>query len=77
LTRSDADARSHLVVSAASVWELAIKQAKGKLEVPEGRLELLLDADLELLPVSPLHVLSAAQLPAIHGHDALNPAHMC
>jgi PIN domain nuclease of toxin-antitoxin system len=61
------DARNHIVLSAASVWELAIKQTKGKLEIPEGRLESLLDADLELLPVRPEDALRAARLPAIHG----------
>lgn len=65
--RAIADARNHLVVSAASVWELAIKQGQGKLEVPEGRLESLLDADLELLPMSPAHALAAGRLPPRHG----------
>lgn len=65
--RAIADTRNHVALSAASVWELGIKQAKGKLAIPDGRLESLLDADLTLLSVSPAHALAAARLPAIHG----------
>ncbi|MGK2938913.1 MAG: type II toxin-antitoxin system VapC family toxin [Solirubrobacteraceae bacterium] len=65
--RAIADARNHVVLSAASVWELTIKQAKGKLVIPDGQLEWLLDTDLTLLAMSPAHALRAARLPPIHG----------
>ena len=54
------------LVSAASVWEIGIKQAAGKLTGPDD-LESELDANaLEELPVTARHALRAAVLPARH-----------
>jgi len=61
------DPRNHLAVSAASLWELAIKQAKGKLSLPPGSLESVLEADYQRLPITAEHGIAAARLPPHHG----------
>jgi PIN domain nuclease of toxin-antitoxin system len=53
-------------VSAASVWEIAVKTAAGKLRAPED-LEAQLEASRFLeLPVTIAHARAAAILPALH-----------
>lgn len=52
-----------LLVSAASVWEMAIKSSAGKLEVPEPILELLEQHGFETLPVTAAHAWEVASLP--------------
>lgn len=64
--RAITDARSHVLVSAATIWELAIKQARGRLALTSADLDALLEADFELLPISPQHALAAARLPPHH-----------
>lgn len=61
-----ASGRDRLVVSAASLWELAIKQQKGRLPLTDAQLDLLLHADFELLSVTGAHALAAARLPQHH-----------
>jgi PIN domain nuclease of toxin-antitoxin system len=65
-----ADGSSELFVSVASIWELAIKQAKGDLDVPTG-IEAFIDERIrrnrwQELPIDRRHVLRAAGLPGIH-----------
>lgn len=61
---------SELVLSVASVWELAIKVNLGKVNLPRGvsnaRDEFLLQAGAEELPICSAHALAAAQLPRLH-----------
>ena len=59
-----------LFLSAASVWEVVLKHAKGKLSLPEppdayvpSRMSFL---GIRSLPVSQAHVLQVAALPAHH-----------
>ena len=47
--------RPALVVSVASLWEIAIKRAKGKLRAPDDLPDRLAQAGIELLPVSASH----------------------
>lgn len=54
------------LLSAASVWELAIKHQSGKLELPEGYFDDLLAADLRVLTMTEQHALAAARLPLHH-----------
>ncbi|MES2393605.1 MAG: type II toxin-antitoxin system VapC family toxin [Acidobacteriota bacterium] len=65
------DGGNSLVVSTASVWELSIKVAKGKLALPGGSVrELLEQLDLlgvALLPVGREHILRTEVLPHLHG----------
>lgn len=64
--RAITDSRSHVLVSSATIWELAIKQARGRLALSSADLDALLEADFELLPISPQHALDAARLPPHH-----------
>ena len=58
------DAR--VLVSAASIWEIAIKQALGKLRAPESVVDLLPQEGFEELVVSGAHAQAAARLPPLH-----------
>ena len=57
-------------VSAASVWEIAIKVALGKLDDRDGavpRLPLILvERGMIALPIMPAHAIEAADLPPVH-----------
>jgi PIN domain nuclease of toxin-antitoxin system len=54
-------------VSAASVWEIAIKRASGKLEVPDDLLEKVAAAGFGELSVTFEHATRAGALPLHHG----------
>jgi PIN domain nuclease of toxin-antitoxin system len=65
--RGATTASGRLVVSAASLWEIAIKRSVGKLRVPADlsrRLAAL--RQVELLPISPLHAEAVGELPWHH-----------
>jgi PIN domain nuclease of toxin-antitoxin system len=47
--------RPRFVVSAASIWEISIKAAKGQLRAPADLPRRLLGQGFELLPVTPEH----------------------
>lgn len=55
-----------VVVSAASAWEIAIKQALGKLDGPDDLEAEIASNDLTPLPISLRHALAAGSLPAHH-----------
>ena len=70
----NADARSAIVdplndvfVSAASVWEIAIKRSLGRLEAPDNLGEEVRKAGFIELPVTIRHGELAARLPPHHG----------
>lgn len=63
------DASNRLVVSAASVWELAIKSAKGKIDVPDDFLAALEEEQIEVLDVRYDHAWRVADLPAGRHQD--------
>jgi PIN domain nuclease of toxin-antitoxin system len=52
--------------SAASVWEVAIKRAVGRLEVPEDYLEAVDASDIQLLSITGEHAAAAGALPRHH-----------
>lgn len=56
-----------LFFSVASVWELAIKQALGKLELPDSLLGTLRAEGFSELEISSDHALRAGALPRHHG----------
>ncbi len=57
----------HLVaVSAASVWEIAIKRALGKLHAPDDVPAALRENDLDALPITVDHAALAGSLPRHH-----------
>lgn len=58
--------RNQVLVSAASMWEISIKQAKGMLEAPEDLEALVEDEGFTKLPISLFHGQQAGKLPEIH-----------
>jgi PIN domain nuclease of toxin-antitoxin system len=55
------------LVSAVSVWEVAIKYRRGKLPVsPTTLLECVRSAGLRTLPIQPEHTAATAELPDHH-----------
>ena len=54
------------MISAASVWEIGIKQALGKLKVPESILPVIQDEGFEELPITGQHAELASRLPNHH-----------
>ena len=65
VSQAIADPDNRVWVSAASVWEVGIKQSLGKLAV-RGDLDALVDEDFEHLPITFAHARLAAQLPRHH-----------
>ncbi len=61
-----ADETNQVLLSAAVVWEVAVKRSLGKLEVTEKYLSLLLGAGAQPLPVSIDHAAAVEQLPWHH-----------
>lgn len=55
-----------VIVSAASVWEIEIKRANGKLEAPDGLVDAIAAAGFGAIPVTPADATRAARLPPHH-----------
>jgi PIN domain nuclease of toxin-antitoxin system len=53
-------------VSAATIWEVVIKQAIGKLKEPADLPERVRDSGFRELPITSEHAIVAGRLPAIH-----------
>jgi PIN domain nuclease of toxin-antitoxin system len=53
-------------VSAATIWEIAIKQALGKITAPADLPERVRDSGFRELPVDFAHAIAAGRLPPIH-----------
>ena len=64
--RAIAEGRNPVFVSAAAVWEIAIKKARGKLEAPDNLGEVLEQERFQPLPITIPHTLALASLPSIH-----------
>lgn len=60
------DDTNRVLLSAAVVWEVAVKRSLGKLVLPEEYLRLLLDAGVQGLAVSVDHAAAVARLPWHH-----------
>lgn len=52
-----------IVVSAASVWEMAIKSGLGRLEVPDNLLDVLDEQGFRTLSISASHAWAVQELP--------------
>ena len=61
-----ADPTNLVAVSAASVWEIAIKCAIGKLRAPDDVPTLLRDSEFDALPITVDHARIAGSLPRHH-----------
>lgn len=68
LTAGQAQAirKGEIYLSSASVWEIGIKRAMGKLDVPDDLFEIAVDAGCRPLPISWTHAAAAAALPLHH-----------
>lgn len=68
LTTAQAEAifQGEVYLSSASVWEIGIKRAIGKLDVPDDLFEIAVDAGCRPLPISWTHAEAAAVLPLHH-----------
>ena len=60
-----ADPQHAAIVSAASVWEISIKQANGRLDAPVDLLAAIAD-DFATLPMTAGHAMAAGRLPPHH-----------
>ena len=72
--------KSEIVVSAASMWEMTLKNAKGKLPLPQGSLTEQLEAQgFVLLPILPRHIEASRSLTCTHADpfDRLLIAQAC
>ena len=61
------DPDNDVYLSAASVWEIVIKQALGRLHAPEPASVAALRLGLEPLPITFEHAEATAALPPMHG----------
>ena len=61
-----AEPANHVYVSTASLWELEIKAALGKLRFDGDLLSEIHAAGMDWLPVQAAHARAAARLPAHH-----------
>jgi len=60
-------AKSEIVVSAASLWEMVLKNAKRKLPLPQGTITEQLEAQgFVLLPILPRHIEAVRGLTCAH-----------
>jgi len=73
LTRSQRDlildARNEILVSVASLWEIAIKTSIGKLAITRSMTEIftqLQAQSIDILQIEPGHILQVASLPFLH-----------
>jgi PIN domain nuclease of toxin-antitoxin system len=59
-------AENRIVVSAAVIWEVAIKRRLGKLDAPPNLLDYLDQAGVDLLPITARHADRVGTLPLHH-----------
>ena len=60
------DPGNRVFISAASVWEIELKRAKGKLEVPDAYWPMLAAEGFEELSVTAKHARATSALPPHH-----------
>jgi PIN domain nuclease of toxin-antitoxin system len=60
------DERNEVAVSAASVWEIAIKRSLGKLSIPDGWAAALRSLGFDPMPVTAIHAAAVERLPWHH-----------
>ncbi len=65
-TRATIESADEAYLSAVSVWEIVIKQARGRLDLPVGFVDALLQ-DFTELPLRSDHALEGRSLPRFHG----------
>ena len=60
------DERNRVVVSAATVWEIAVKRSVGKLTIEDGWSRALTRLGFDALPVTSIHAEAVEHLPWHH-----------
>jgi PIN domain nuclease of toxin-antitoxin system len=60
------DGQNDVFLSAASIWEIAIKHSLGRLQIPEPASAAGVRLGFEPLPISFAHAEAAALLPPLH-----------
>src|SRR5438093_8868214 len=60
------DHEPDVYVSCATIWEVATKQAIGKLKAPADLPERVRDSGFRPLPITADHAIAAARLPLVH-----------
>jgi PIN domain nuclease of toxin-antitoxin system len=63
---SVADPANDVIVSAATIWELEMKRALGKLQAPDDLIELLDAEEFDCIPILGDDAIAAARLPMHH-----------
>lgn len=53
-------------ISVATLWELAVKEAAGKISAPPGFPELIRGVGFDIIDIGVEHTIRAARLPLIH-----------
>ena len=61
-----ADGKNLVFVSAVVIWEIRIKQALGKLQIPKNFRKVLGDQPFEMLDITVEHAHAVGDLPAHH-----------
>ena len=61
-----ADPDNHILVSAVSAWEVAVKAAIGKLDAPDGLIDVVEESGLAWIPIVPRDAYAAGGLPFHH-----------
>lgn len=65
-TKQQLDDEPAVYLSSATVWEIAIKQAIGKLIEPDDLPEIVVDAGFRPLSITAEHAVVAGRLPPLH-----------
>lgn len=65
-SRSIADPRSDVLVSAATVWEIEVKRVAGRLRAPTELVDAIRQSGMDTLPVTAPDAVTAAGLPMHH-----------
>jgi PIN domain nuclease of toxin-antitoxin system len=60
------DERNSVALSAASVWEIAIKRSLGRLSIGDGWARALMRLDFDPMPVTAVHAEAVESLPWHH-----------
>jgi PIN domain nuclease of toxin-antitoxin system len=60
------DERNSIALSAASVWEIAIKRSLGRLSIADGWARALTRLDFDPMPVTAVHAEAVERLPWHH-----------
>ena len=61
-----ADGNNLVMISSAVIWEIRIKQALGKLEIPSNFRKVLYEQPIEMLSITAEHAHAVGDLPAHH-----------